>query len=716
MSLPDPLMFTVGLIDQITKPIAHISKQFNGLAANYQKGSMQMMSGVAGIAASGYALQNALMPAIEMDRSLGEVKSLGVAESALEQLSRTSYEYALKYGKSATEFVSSSYDIQSAIGGLSDTDLSQFTLASNVLATATKADAATITSYMGTMYGIFKNDAKTMGKSEWVEQVTGMTATAVEIFKTNGNDMSGAFTAIGAKANNAGIAMNEQMAILGTLQSTMSGSMAGSKYKSFLSGVGKAQAALGLEFTDSKGKMLPMIDILNEIKGKFGDTLDVDETGVLKKAFGSDEAMATIELLMNDVDGLAASMEQLGQVQGMGKAEEMAAAMTDQSERLSQSWFVIRAAFGSAILPAFNEFVGGVADMGKDVLWFTDTFPNLTKYIGYAAVGVLGLVAAGGLLTVMMGVGKMAMTAFGAASLVWSGITATLTAGLSALRGVMLAVNIAMYANPIGLIVAGVAAATIAVGALIYYWDDLKASIGEWGWVQGLFGAFNSAWTGIKTLFTESMNWIIDKLNLIPGVDIEFLPDVKSLTSVQEQLQGQAVEQQVLPAIFNETNAAHNQAALPAFLPPAANDAQITSNVIPMADYVFLPELAPELTPTTNMPLPVQDAALDSVNKLPLFYSEPTPMPEYEAANQLTGFAPHDVMESMTLPKPMNNDAISRMVMPKLDVVSAKRAQVARQAGEVGNKQLSFGDVIITNPPKNFSLAEIAEQQELQTG
>ena len=78
MSLPQQLMFTVGLIDQITKPIAKISHSLNGLTNDYQRGTMKMASGVAGIAASGYALQNALMPAIEMDRVLGEVKSLGV--------------------------------------------------------------------------------------------------------------------------------------------------------------------------------------------------------------------------------------------------------------------------------------------------------------------------------------------------------------------------------------------------------------------------------------------------------------------------------------------------------------------------------------------------------------------------------------------------------------------------------------------------------------
>lgn len=530
MSLPAPLMFTVGLIDQITKPIAKISGQFNALSNNYQAGTMQMATGVGGLVASGYALQNALMPAIEMNRALGEVKSLGVQESALKKLSQSSYEYALQYGDSATEYVRSSYDIQSAIAGLSDTDLSRFTMASNVLAKGTKSDAATITSYMGTMYGIFKNDAMQLGEGAWVERLTGMTATAVQAFKTDGKKMADAFGALGASAGLA--PLEEQMAIMGTLQATMQGSESATKYKAFLAGVGKAQKALNLQFTDANGTMLPIVDILNKIKGKYGDVISVAEGDALATAFGSQEAVSLVKLLMNDINGLSGSINTLGQVNGMEQATKMAAAMTDQSERLSQSWYVIRAAIGAAILPAFNSFVGKIADMGTSVIWFTDMFPNITRWLGYIAVGFLVAVAAGGLFTVMMGAGKMAMTAWGLGVMLWTGASALFTSGLTAMRGVMLALNIAMYANPIGLIVAGIAAAVIAVGALIYYWDDLKATMGEWGWVKAISGIFSSLWTGLQAMFNDTINWIIEKLNLIPGVDISTTAATGSISSI----------------------------------------------------------------------------------------------------------------------------------------------------------------------------------------
>ncbi|MEZ9198585.1 phage tail tape measure protein [Shewanella sp. 10N.286.54.B9] len=799
MSLPKPLMFTVGLVDQITKPIAKITQQFNGLASNYQAGTMQMATGIGGIAASGYALQNALMPAIEMDRALGEVKSLGVRQSALKQLTDTSYEYALKYGKSATDFVGSSYDIQSAIEGLNDSDLSQFTLASNVLAAATKADAATITNYMGTMYGIFKNDANAMGKSDWVSQVTGMTATAVQAFKTTGAEMSSAFTAIGAEAQSAGIGMHEQMAILGTLQATMSGSESGTKYKAFLAGVGKAQKGLNLQFTDAQGAMLPMVDILNKIKGKYGETLDVAEGDALAKAFGSQEAVATVKLLMGNIDGLAGSINKLGNVKGMSKAEEMAAAMTDQSERLTQSWYVIRAAFGSAVLPAFNQFVGWIADMGKDVLWFTQTFPNLTRVLGYGAMALLGLVAAGGAFTVMMGVGKMAMTTYGVAAMAWAGINTALTSGLASLRGMMLAVNIAMYANPVGLVVAGIAALIGVVGLAVYYFDDLRAmmvgtawgepilfavdaiagllktlggivmsvfgsffsivatvfnalkplasflldvvvlnlkimggvwaavfgviaygiggvvSIVNWAvtgivdgftwafdaagaawsdlvnwftndaWMQYLLGKaldvgsfFSSMWNDIKAVFAETWGWIADKLNMLPGIDIDVTPIMADVD--------QAAMQSTIPDVLRN----HNQQAVPTWMQhSAAND---VANAAPMnGPWLNAGAVPPSLQAVTPPAVTAQQSSFS------------TPLKPDAMTQQL------DV-------KPVINESMANTITPRYNQQAAMSAKASRTATQSNSKSLSFGDVIIKNPPKNFSLAEVAEQRELMTG
>ncbi len=348
-----------------------------------------------------------------------------------------------------------------------------------------------------------------------VEDVAGMTASAVQMFKTTGMEMSSAFTSVGANATAAGIAMSEQMAILGTLQSTMSGSEAGTKYKAFLAGVGGAQDKLNLSFVDAQGKMLPMLDILEKLQGKFGDTLDVAESDELKKAFGSDEAVSLIKLLMADTQGLAASIDSLGQTKGMGKAEQMAAAMTDQSQRLEASWFAIRAAAFSMVLPAFNAVTGSIADGLMWLTSMTSEYPVLTEVLSYAAIGALSLGGVVASLSLVMGIAKMMAGGWAVTTAVLSGVFKVLRISTIAMTAATWLFNAALWANPITWIIAGIVALVAAVGAMIYWWDEIKASFADTTWFK---------------IIAAAIDGVIEMLNMIPGINIEWrageLPDV----------------------------------------------------------------------------------------------------------------------------------------------------------------------------------------------
>ncbi|MCY9853169.1 phage tail tape measure protein [Vibrio mediterranei] len=559
----EKLLMHVALVDQVTKPLQGITKEVQSSMEAGKQGMQNMATGGAGLVATGFAIQNALMPAIEMDRKLGEVKSLGVTDDALKQLQATALDFAAEYGKSATEFVGASYDIQSAIAGLSGDELSQFTKASGVLAAATKADTATITSYMGTMYGIFKNQATEMGKGEWVEQVAGMTASAVQMFKTTGSEMSSAFTSVGANATSAGIAMSEQMAILGTLQATMSGSEAGTKYKAFLAGVANAQDKLNLSFTDSQGQMLPMLDILDKLKGKYGDTLSVAESADLKKAFGSEEAVSMIKLLMADTDGLAGSIEQLGQVQGMSKAEEMASAMTDQWERLEASWFAVRAAVFGAILPSINAIVGSMANGLVYITGWTDEFPWLAEILGYVAIAGLSLGGVVATLSLAMGIGQMMSAGWAVTMTGLNSIMKLLRITTIASTAAAWLFNAALWANPITWVVAGIALLIGGVAAAIYWWDDLTAAFKDTAWFDVIAGAIEG---------------IVDLLNMIPGVDIELgskidTPEVSAAVQAERNaptsIQPMAFDASEIPTGNGGSIAEYKQPGAVPTLPPS---------------------------------------------------------------------------------------------------------------------------------------------------
>ena len=498
--LPEALRFQVGLIDQISKPLGNIQRNLNDVTNTYRQGTHTMMAGAAGMVGAGFALQQALMPAIEMDRALGEVKSLGVADDQLKTLTQTAMKFSVEYGKSATEFVAASYDIKSAMGDMTGDELAGVTRSSAILAAATKADTATITNYMGTMYSVFKDQADRIGKDNWAEQVAGMTAKSVERFKTTGQGMSDAFKGVGALGKTHGVAIQEQMAVLGLLQGSMTGSEAGTRYKAFMNGVVKAQDKLGMSFTDSNGKMLPMFDIMSKLRNQFGelDSLEIDQ---IKQAFGSDEAVLLITDLIGKTNELQSSVKDLNDASNLNTAINMAGAMTDQWERLEQGVFAVRTAFGAALLPSLLPVISSLADGAIEIIEWTEMFPNLTKYIGFAAMAILGAAAAGGAFTLMMGVGKQVMATYMLTMKMFTGVNFLLTKGMAALRVAMLAVNIAMMANPIGFITGAVVAAIAAVGALIFYWDDLKASLGDTTWFQVLEGAITLITLPFRAMF-----------------------------------------------------------------------------------------------------------------------------------------------------------------------------------------------------------------------
>lgn len=567
--LPEALRFQVGLIDQISKPLGSIQQQITNVSATYQKSTHTMAAGAAGMVGAGFALKNALMPAIEMDRKLGEVKSLGVADDQLKTLAQTAMKFSVEYGKSATEFVAASYDIKSAMGNMTGEELAGITRSSAILAAATKADAATITSYMGTMYSVFKDQADAMGKDNWAENLAGMTAKSVEMFKTTGQGMSDAFKGVGALGKTHGVAIQEQMAVLGMLQGSMSGGEAGTRYKAFMGGVVKAQEKLGMSFTDSNGKMLPMFDIMTKLRDQFGD-LNTVEIEQIKSAFGSDEAVLLITDMIGKTGDLKSNIQQLNEASNLNTAINMAGAMTDQWERLEQGVFAVRTAFGAALLPALLPVISSLADGAMEIIEWTQMFPNLTKYIGFAAVAFLGLVAAGGMFTMITG----ALKAAWAMMTLGVGITKTVTVAMWGLsKGVMgvtwafLKMSAALLVNPIFLIAAGVATAIAAVGALIYYWDDLKASFGDTAWfqvltvlsaqVRMLFEVMKGGWQWVMSGFSDTSGFdglftIVDEVravfaNLFGWISESFGSVLETVKGVADWIPGFGSDDEVEP-------------------------------------------------------------------------------------------------------------------------------------------------------------------------
>lgn len=559
------LAFILSLTDKVTAPLGKVKMGFSDLAEQSEKHIKTMGFGLAGITGAYVGITQSMEPALEMNRALGEVRSLNVAEDALNALNRKSLEFSVAYGENARDFVASAYQIEGAIKGLTGSQLATFTNASNLLAKATKSDADTMGSYVGTMYNLFKGQADAMGKGQWVETLAGQTATAVQLFRTSGEQIGEAFKAAGGLASTAGVSLAEQMAVLGTLGSTMDGGEAGGLYKSFFENVSGASEKLGMSFVDQQGKLLPMMDILDKLQGKFGD-LTIEANGKkLRDAFGG-EAARLITTLMGDTGRLKNGMEQLGNVRGLENAERMAKAMVDPWQQFGAAVQALRIAFGQSLIPILAPLMDRLVAIAGTLTRWTQLFPNITRLIGIVTLSFLAVTAAMSLLTLTVGLSKMAWLG---ATVVWNALTwsgyrsiamflyhtvmvigfvaglVLMVAWMGLVKGAMLLwqgaiwlVNTALLANPVTWIVIGIVALVAAVAAAIIYWDEWTSALlnsEAFQWVSGQLNALSAwfdsmggwsnmasaAWDAIVNIFKSAINGLIEMLNKIPGVQID---------------------------------------------------------------------------------------------------------------------------------------------------------------------------------------------------
>ncbi len=503
LSKLEKLMYSIGVVDKASAPVNKIMAKINQLSSQTAGAQDQMMRGFMGAAGGAMMLVGSLNPAIAANQALGEVSSLGVADSSLQQLNNTSINFAAKYGGNAAEVITASYDIQSSFEGITGTELSALTYTSAVMAKGLKSDASTIMDYMGTMKGIYINDLNELGKVKWAEKIAGQTSMAVRMFKTDGNKMASAFSSLGAGAQSAGVDMTESMAILGQLQDTMSGSEAGTKYKAFLAGVGNAQDKLGIKLHDSNNELLPMVDILEALSGKFTNLKDKGQINALKTAFGSEEAVGLIKLLLPQVDRLKNNISELNQQTGMQTATDMANAQTDAWMRLSGGFNAAATSLGQAVLPIIEPVVEVLASMLNGVLWLSQEFPILTGVIATAAVGVVSLIVAMGLLTMGMGLAKYGLIGFSATASKITKLMSLLSSVLGFTRGALIAFQMQVALS------GGVFAALSA----------------------GLFGATSAAWAFTAALLANPITWVVGAVVLLAAVIYKYWEPIKAFMS-----------------------------------------------------------------------------------------------------------------------------------------------------------------------------------------
>lgn len=481
------LEFLLSLTDRISDPLARIQARFRNLQNMASEGWGKLKGGAAGMAASMYAAANALEPAREVAARLGEVASLDVPIEELMRLEKTALLSATQYGVAADQFIGASYHIQSAMGAmLKEGELGGITDIASTLAVGTKAQIDTMTDYVGKMNGIFKQESALAGAENWTKELAAMTASAVKKFTTDGQKMSDAFSRLGASAQSSGIDISEQIAVLGKLQTTMSGSEAATKYQAFLNGAGKAQEKLGLSFVDSQGKMLGIVDILGKIQEKYGDLSKLADSDLIQKAFGTKEASLLIKLLGSDIQSLNADINEIGSARDFSAVEKMASAIADPFDKAGEAVKSITAQLGGLFLPQVNAVMDKVAQAGAKILSWIDANPALAKTLTKVGIAVGAFVLGVSALAIVMGSAMLAAAGFGM------------------VMGVIF--------SPVILIIAAVAA--LAAGAYYLYtrWDTLVGYLKNTVWGSALLSVLSGIADVIKTVLMVAFAALVFKV------------------------------------------------------------------------------------------------------------------------------------------------------------------------------------------------------------
>lgn len=480
------LEYIVSLRDQLTPEISKISREMDRLGGQGQKAIERIAIGAAGLYGIGASVMSGLQPAIEMNNELGKIKGLGESAEGLELLQKRALSFSTQWGESAAEFVDASYDIKSAIDGLSAEELVSFTEISAVTGKATQTSGKIMTDYLGTMYSVL-GASKEADKISWAQNLMAQTAYTANKFKSDGAKIAQSFKTLGNTAVEAGFKISEQFATLGLLHNEMDAGVAATKYRAFIMNAGKAGRKLGLQFTDSNNRLLSLPDILDKIKGKFGDLIDDKEAQLIGKAFGTTEAIGLVTTLIGKTDELRKSEKELAAQNGLGEVLEGARANIDVFKRLQEAVKGIRIAIGDQLLKVLDPFLQKIADVGSYLVdWFTAN-KYISRLIGLVLGGVAAVAALASAVTLLTGLFalvKVGIVIFGALAVP----VAILALKIGAVMGL-----IYLFRSQIVKFVSGFMAGFNAIGVSF---EPLKQAFST---LFGVIGGIISRFTGIKS-------------------------------------------------------------------------------------------------------------------------------------------------------------------------------------------------------------------------
>lgn len=279
----------------------------------------------------------------------------------------------------------------------------------------------------------------------------------------------------------------------------------------------EAIEALGISITNSDGSMKSLDTIMRELRTTFGNMTEAEKASYAAMLAGQ-EGMSGLLAIVNTTDAdfqkLTDSIAAAG-----GTAQEMADKQLDTLEGkitlFKSAMEGLAISFGEVLLPMLTNLVEKITDV---VNWFNGLSDETKKTITVIA----GIVAVLGPLLIIIGsIISAAMKVVQALKLIKGAIVAV--------KGAMLALNAVMLANPIGLVVAAIAA---LIATFVVLWNKCDAFrefwINLWEAIKEVFAevaeAIGEVISNIAEWFStlperigEAINAVVDWFTQLPG-------------------------------------------------------------------------------------------------------------------------------------------------------------------------------------------------------
>lgn len=370
-------------------------------------------------------------------------------------------------------------------------------------------------------------------------------------------------------ARAAGMSLEEAAAMAGLLGNAgIQSSQAGTTLRAMLQRLAapsreaaETLAALGVSVADEQGNMRSMVTILGEVGDAIGGLGTQQQLGIIDTIFGVEAAAGAAELLAQG-QSIGDYVDQL--MASEGRAAEVAAGMADNyrgaQEEFAGALETLNIVLGDALLPMMTDLALRLADVVSGLGEWVAANPNLARIVmTIAGISAMTLAVVAPILSVvggfamMAGVGLQVVSRIGVAFVwllpkIWaamggifmfgarlvtvaaaaipsfiSGLVAMgaaaagrVVAGLRAAAVAARAFGLALMANPIGLVVAAIAAAALLVW---YYWEPISEFFVDlWADVQTAFEGFSSWVTGWWSRVTGWLAQGLDWARMIPSL------------------------------------------------------------------------------------------------------------------------------------------------------------------------------------------------------